>query len=167
MTADPSPLLDIGHIAKPHGLKGQVLVALTTSESSRLTPGSVLRADDRDLVVVAADPHHHRWIVTFRGVDTREAAEALAGQALSASAKAEADDGDPGVLWAHELIGAHVIDGDGRDRGAVVAIVANPASDLLELSSGALVPLRFVVGGIEGTDDGPVVRVDPPEGLFD
>ena len=46
-------------------------------------------------------------------------------------------------------------------------MVANPASDLLELDSGALVPLRFVVGGVETTPEGRVVRVDPPPGLFE
>ena len=47
----------------------------------------------------------------------------------------------------HELVGARVVDAGGVDRGLVVTVVANPASDLLELDSGALVPLRFVVGG--------------------
>ena len=41
-------------------------------------------------------------------------------------------------------------------------VEVNPASDLLVLDGGALVPLRFVVS----TDDG-VVTVDPPDGLFD
>ncbi len=40
----------------------------------------------------------------------REQAEALTGVALSAAPKADADDGDPGVLWVHELIGARVVD---------------------------------------------------------
>ena len=55
----------------------------------------------------------------------------------------------------------------GVDHGPVVAVQANPASDLLELDSGALVPLRFVVGGVEHDRDGRVVRVDPPDGLLD
>ena len=43
-----------------------------------------------------------------------------------------------------------------------VAVEANPASDLLVLDSGALVPLRFVVSAEPGH-----VTVDPPAGLFD
>jgi hypothetical protein len=39
----------------------------------------------------------------------------------------------------------------------------NPASDLLVLESGALVPLRFVVDVVAGVR----VLVDVPEGLFD
>ena len=72
-----------------------------------------------------------------------------------------------GALWVHELIGARVVDVSGAARGRVVAVVANPASDLLELDGGQLVPLRFVVGGVDRDGDGAVVRIDPPEGLFD
>ena len=57
----------------------------------------------------------------------------------------EADDDDDDALWVHELIGAEVVDADGVDRGRVEAVLDNPASDLLVLDSGALVPLPFVV----------------------
>jgi 16S rRNA processing protein RimM len=69
---------------------------------------------------------------------------------------------DPDALWVHELIGAEVVEVSGRARGICVAVVANPAADLLELDSGALVPVVFVTG----RDDGTIV-IDPPEGLFE
>jgi 16S rRNA processing protein RimM len=43
-----------------------------------------------------------------------------------------------------------------------VSVLANPAADLLELESGALVPSNFVVSNADG-----VIVVDAPEGLFD
>ena len=46
--------------------------------------------------------------------------------------------------------------------GVVEAVEANPASDLLVLDTGALVPLRFVIR----VDDGRI-EVDAPDGLFD
>ena len=46
--------------------------------------------------------------------------------------------------------------------GRCTAVVANPAHDLLELDSGALVPIVFVVSNEPGR-----VVIDPPEGLFD
>ena len=171
MAADPGPQLEIGRITRPHGLRGEVLVALVTTETSRLDVGSTLLTGTSELTVERASPHGRQWIVAFAGVSTREAAEALAGQVLTAEPKREADAGadgdDQDPLWVHELVGARVLDATGVERGHVVAVVANPASDLLELDSGALVPLRFVVGGVEMTSDGRVVRVDPPEGIFD
>ena len=66
------------------------------------------------------------------------------------------------ILWVHKLIGAQVVEIDGTDRGTVVSVIANPASDLLELEDGHLVPLTFV------TDfDSNIVHVDAPDGLFD
>lgn len=164
--ADERPMLEVGRITKPHGLRGEVLVSLSTTETSRVEGGSVLVAGSRRLVVVTSTRHHQRWIVAFAGVDSREAAEELQGTPLFAPAKAGADDGDVEALWVHELIGARVVELTGRRRGSVVAVLANPASDLLELDSGALVPLHFVVGGLESGPDGPVVRIDPPDGLF-
>jgi len=165
---DEQPLLEVGRITKPHGLRGELLVSLTTTEPSRLAPGSMLLAGSRTLVVERSQPHLQRWIVAFEGVLSREQADELAGQVLRAAPKGEADDGDQDVLWVHELIGCEVVDLDGVDYGRVTAVLANPASDVLELDSGGLVPLTFVVGGIEdGPHGGRVVRIDPPDGLFD
>ncbi|MDF2733149.1 MAG: rimM, partial [Desertimonas sp.] len=69
---------------------------------------------------------------------------------------------DPDEMWVHDLIGAEVVEVSGRSRGTCVAVVANPAADLLELASGALVPVVFVTE----QGDGRIV-IDPPLGLFD
>ena len=63
----------------------------------------------------------------------------------------------------HELIGATVIDQDGIARGAVIRLLENPASDLLELDSGTLVPVQFVMSHTPNDE----IHVDAPVGLFD
>ena len=73
---------------------------------------------------------------------------------------------DPEAVWIHEVIGARVRDVDGRDQGICVAVIANPADDLIELDDGALVPARFV-DRVEREGDDIVVIVDPPPGLFE
>ena len=157
MAPSGPPLLEIGRISRPHGLRGEVVVALTTDRLERLAPGSTLATDRGDLVVRAARPHQDRWIVAFDGHATREQADELRGLAL----RAEAVD-DPDEMWVHELIGSDVVTADGEPLGRCVGVVANPASDLLELESGALVPVVFVVGRAPGR-----LTVDPPDGLFD
>ncbi len=64
----------------------------------------------------------------------------------------------------HELVGASVRDASGALVGRVAAVEANPASDLLVLESGALIPLHFVTAhdAAAGTVD-----VEIPEGLLD
>jgi 16S rRNA processing protein RimM len=150
-------LLEVGRIEKSHGLRGQVVVRLLTNRVERLAPGTDLTAGDRVLTVVAASPHHDRWLVTFDGVGSRESADALRNVVLSAPPIE-----DPDELWVHDLIGAEVVD-HGVSRGRVVEVEANPASDLLVLDTGALVPVRFVVN----VEAGVRVEVDAPDGLFD
>jgi 16S rRNA processing protein RimM len=150
-------VLEVGRITKPHGLKGEVIVELITDRHERVAPGTVLHTADGALVVMASTPHQGRWIVRFEGVDGREGADALRGTVLSA----EPID-DPDALWVHELIGSTVVDPAGREHGVVVSVVANPASDLLELDDGALVPLRFVTEHVPGR-----ITVDAPAGLLD
>ena len=153
-------LLEVGRVDKPHGIRGDVVVKLTTTEIDRVAVGARLHAGDRVLLVVESRPHQHRFIVHFEGVATREGAEELAGTALCAEAPA---DTDPEDLWVHELIGSLVVESDGTARGTVESVQENPASDLLVLDSGALVPLRFLV---ERDGEGRLV-VEVPVGLFD
>lgn len=152
----PDQLLEVGRIYKAHGLRGEVVVGLITDRNERVAPGAVLFTDDATLVVQASRSHQESFLVQFVSVTDRNGAEVLHGKTLYA----EPID-DPDALWVHELIGKTVIDQDNVNRGEVVAVVANPASDLLELNSGALVPLTFVVG-----NDGDIIRVDVPNGLF-
>jgi ribosomal 30S subunit maturation factor RimM len=60
-----------------------------------------------------------------------------------------------------ELLGATVVSAAGDTLGRITAVEANPASDLLVLDTGVLVPTRFVVGGIVDA----TVTVELPEGL--
>jgi 16S rRNA processing protein RimM len=151
-------MLEVGRVKKAHGLRGEVIVSLITDRFERVAPGAVLVAGDRTLEVEASRPHQKHFIVSFVGVLSREDAEALQGATLYAEPL-----DDPDELWVHDLIGAPVQDVAGAAVGVVDAVQANPASDLLVLDSGALVPVLFVV---ERRGDGTVV-IDPPEGLFD
>lgn len=155
---DPA-LLEVGHVARAHGLQGEVVVELITNRTERLEPGSVLQTDAGPLEVATARAQAPgRWVVSFAGVRDRPAAEALRARVLRAAPLATED----GTLWVHQLVGAEVVELDGTPRGRVTDVQANPASDLLVLDNGALVPLRFVAQQRPGW-----VQIDPPAGLFE
>ncbi len=152
-------MLEVGRIVKAHGIRGEVIVDLISNRPDlRLAPESVLASDRGELEVLTATPHQGRWIVAFRGVEDRNAAETYRNVVLSA----EPIEGDDDTLWVHELIGAEVVDLAGRSYGPVAAVEANPASDLLVLSDDRLVPLVFVTVKLPGR-----VVIDPPAGLLD
>lgn len=157
-------LLEIGRIVRPHGLRGEVVVQLVTNRLERLAPGTELAVrrpgstgTGERLVVEAARPHGGRHLVRFVSVPDLDAAEGLRACVLLAEPLE-----DPSALFVHELIGAEVVDPSGRGLGRVQAVEANPASDLLVLEGGGLVPLVFVVDRRPGQ-----LVVDPPEGLLE
>lgn len=158
MSADERPTLEVGRIIKAQGLKGQVLVDLWTDRQERLAPGTTLFSERGPLNVVAANAHQSRFIVSFDVITSREEAERWRGVVLSAPRL-----DDESVIWIDQLYDAEVYDVNGVRRGVVVAVEANPASDLLVLDSGALVPLTFVTNVHANTR----VDVDVPEGLFE
>jgi 16S rRNA processing protein RimM len=155
--ARPAGLLEIGTIRRAHGVRGDVLVELGSDRPERVAAGARWYGRDRWLTVVAARRHQNRWLVTLEELADRSAAQ----QYTNTVVYAEPLD-DPDELWVHELIGAEVVEVSGRRRGRCVAVVANPAADLLELDSGALVPVVFITDRGERT-----IVIDPPLGLFD
>jgi 16S rRNA processing protein RimM len=151
-------LLEVGHIRRAHGLRGDVFVQLLSDSDARVAPGSVLFSDGEKLTVESSRvASNGRRIVKFDRIADRTAAETYANRAL----RGQPID-DPDALWAHDMIGRRVIEIDGTDHGRCVSLLANPAADLLELDNGALVPSNFVVAV-----DADTVTVDTPDGLFD
>lgn len=157
----PDGLLQVGRVGRPHGVRGDLFLDLTTDRTERAAVGSRLQIAGVWYTVERSARSNTRFRVHLSGVDTRERAQELTGTEILA----EPID-DPDALWVHRLIGASVVDAGGRTWGRCVAVVDNPAADLLELESGALVPVTFVTG-VEGTGAATVVSIDPPDGLFE
>ena len=159
--SQPDGLLEVGHIGRAHGVRGDVFFVLSTDRVERAAVGAKLWVRDRWLTVTQSSNSNGKFRVHLDGIDDRSAAEALAGTKVFAEPL-----DDPDALWVHDLIGATVVEQNGVDRGRCVSVIANPASDLLELDSGALVPVTFVTAvDVAGGD--PLVTIDPPDGLFD
>jgi 16S rRNA processing protein RimM len=137
-------------------------VQLWTDQTQRLDPDTELTSARGTLRVVSSKAFgpDDRYIVQFEGVFDRSAADSLRGVELEAEPLDDVAD----VLWVHELVGATVRDAAGVALGVIASVEANPASDLMVLESGGLIPVRFVTA-----HDAPahIVDVDIPEGLLD
>ncbi|MEY2400009.1 MAG: rRNA processing protein RimM [Ilumatobacteraceae bacterium] len=153
-------LREVGRVGRAHGVQGEVYLSLITDRVERVAVGARLLAGSQWLTVAESRPQQQRWLVRFEGIDDRSAAEKLTNATLQAEPLDDVDDDD--ALWVHELIGSRVVDQSGVERGTCIAVIDNPAHDILELDNGALIPVIFVVGC-----SGGVATIDPPEGLFD
>jgi len=159
MPGSDDSLLEVGRIVKAHGIRGELAVVFSSDRPERTVPGTVFHTDKGTLTLRACRPHQQGYVMSFEGVSDRNAAERLHGLTLRAS-RLEVDDD---VIWIDELFDAVVVTTDGVERGVVVEVMDNPASDLLVLNTGHLVPLTFVTEYEANTR----IVVDAPDGLFE
>ena len=159
MSEQPDGLLEVGRIGKPHGVRGDLFLSLTSDLVQRREVGAQLIIFDssgkRTLTITSSRPQQDRWVVHFEGIDDRNAAEKLTNKFLYAAPIYGAEG-----LWVHQLIGSEVEDTSGVSWGICTGVLNNPAHDLLELESGVLIPMPFVLSCDEG-----ITVIDPPAGL--
>jgi 16S rRNA processing protein RimM len=157
--------IEIGGVARAHGIRGEVVVITHDPESQTLSRVDTVWVGGTPHPVAGARYTHRGWLVKLGDVATRNDAEVLRGQPVEvARAALELEEGD--VLLA-DLVGCAVRLPDGRPWGTIAAVDAHPMQDLLVIHDGEverLVPLVDVF--VTDIDlDARVVTVDPPEGL--
>ena len=161
----------VGRIGRPHGLRGEVMVAVHTDfPEQRFALGSQLRSDTgRTLTVESVRPHKGALLVRFSEVADREAAAELRGHTLRIDAAELPELDDPDEFYDHQLEGLVAVGPGGAVIGTVREVIHAPASDLLVLDTGhgdVLVPfVRAIVPEVD-LATGRVV-LDPPAGLLD
>ena len=162
-------LLVVGRLGRPHGLKGELTVAVRTDDAQgRFVPGAWFLTDPDvgALVLAAARQHTDRWVLRFEDVTTREHAEDLRDVTLLVDAAADEPEEDAWLVG--DLVGLQARTPDGRVLGTVAALESGAAQDLLVVDTGServLVPFVTALVPVVDVAAGHVV-VDPPGGLF-
>jgi len=158
------PRIEIGRIARAHGIRGEVVIVTHDPESGLLGELETVWVAGVEKRVVLARDTHRGWLVQFEGVATRNDAELLRGQAVEVdrAALALADDD----ILLDDLIGCQVKLADGTPWGTIHAIESG-MQDLLVIHDGELERLLPLVDEfVKGIDlPAGVVTVDPPDGL--
>ena len=164
----------VGRIGRPHGIAGEVSVAvLTDSPELRFVEGTefVTEHEGRrgSLRLASVRPDRDRLLLTFDGVTDRDQARLLAGTLLLAQVDRDEPTDDPDEFHDHQLIGLTARDVDGTVLGDVTDVLHMPMQDLLVLDHGGrevLVPfVQAVVPHVDVASQ--TVIVDPPAGLLD
>ena len=166
--------LVVGRVGRPHGVKGELTVEVRTDDpDARFAPGSVLRTEPSSrgpLTVSSARPRSGGLVVSFDGVEGREAAEALRDTMLVVDSASLPPIEDDEEWYDHQLVGLAVVTVSGEAVGELTEVIHSAGSDLLAVRAADgrehLVP--FVREMVPTVDvPGGRVVVDPPEGLLD
>ena len=153
------------------------LVTITTIATSARTPAAAAKPSHtrrRDggatesLAVESVRFHRGRPIVALTGVETMDAAEALAGAELRVDPDA-LQPLPPGSFYHHDLIGCEVHASGGAKIGRVTGVEGAAAGSRLVVESPSGEILIPLVEGICVNVDVPrkQIVVEPPEGLLE
>lgn len=127
--ADPS-LIIIGKVLAPHGVRGEVRVAVLTDFPERFnTMKKVLLEDGRVLDVEFCRSHRQQFLIKFQGYDDRNNADGLRGKLL----QVKRDDVwqlPPGHYYVFDIIGLKVFDDAGVLLGVVKDVLATGSNDV-------------------------------------
>jgi 16S rRNA processing protein RimM len=171
--SDWDEMVLIGRVARPHGLKGQVVVNPETDFiEERFAPGSRMWTRHGDaleaLTVTSAKVQGRRPVVGFEGFERIEDVERLAGCELRIPESA-LQTLDEGHYYQHQLAGCEVETVAGERVGVVVKVEGGVgASRLVVENNGGEVLIPFVTAICTEVDvTARRIRIDPPEGLLE
>jgi 16S rRNA processing protein RimM len=163
-------LLLIGRIARPHGIRGQVVVNPETDfMEDRFRTGQVLKVGPserpHDYEIVEVRFHQGRPILRLAGIETMNDAELLAGADVWLP-ESMVEPLPDRTFYRHDLIGCAVQDRTGTVLGSVTGVEGTLDRSYLVVDRYIMIPL---VEGICVAVDIAArrVTVDPPEGLLD
>ncbi len=167
-----NPIL-MAKIGAAQGLRGEVRVSAFTDDPTALGDyGNLVATDGRVFEILEIREAKTVVIVRFRGVNDRNAAEALNGIELFIDRDNLPDDDlDEDEFFYTDLEGLNVVDAEGKSYGAVSAVYDFGAGDLLELKGAgrrpALIP--FSEASVLEIDlEGGKILIDPfAAGLVD
>jgi 16S rRNA processing protein RimM len=163
----------VGRIARPHGLRGEVVVTPETDfVEDRFRAGATLwtrsSRGDEVLTISTARVQNGRPVIGLEGFATIEEVERLAGLELRVpeeALKALAD----GTYYVHQLVGCVVETASGQRVGEVTHVEAGSGTSLLAIAGPrgeVLVPLATDIC-VEVDVVGRRIRIEPPEGLLE
>jgi 16S rRNA processing protein RimM len=123
----------VGRVGKPHGIGGAFVVEHPSDDPARFAVGAELVADDTPVRVEESKRSGGRLVVKLdrpveRGTELRVPSASLPPP-------------EPDSFYVFQLVGLEVVEEGGRVLGKVRDVANYEANDVLELDSGALLPL--------------------------
>jgi 16S rRNA processing protein RimM len=163
----------VGRIARPHGLRGHVVInPETTFVEERFVPGAVLWArsanGDESLTVRDVRVQNGRPVVGFEGFASVEAVERLSGVELRIPEEA-LQPLEEQQYYEHQLVGCQVRTIRDGEVGVVARVEGGSGGSrlVIEGSRGEIqIPLAVEIC-VDVDIARKTIRINPPEGLLE
>ena len=129
--------LNVGRIGKAHGILGEATIEVRTDEAEdRFALGAVLETESHgNLTVASARVHNGILLLSFEGVEDRNAIETLRNELLYADVDIDAPGVDEDDYHVLQLIGCKAFLVDGDEFGEVSEVLNLPGQDVLVIKS--------------------------------
>lgn len=169
-----SDRIALGKIKKAHGVRGEASVEAWSEyerfeEIANVTLVSPDESQTREATIQQVRANRGRALIKFAGIDTPEAMRTLQEWTIeipeSQARKLDADE-----YFLHDLLGIHLIDKDGVDRGEVFDVFEGGGGILLTVrrSDGKEYEVPFAASICTEIDvKAKRITVDLPEGIDD
>ena len=123
--------LVVGKLGKPHGVDGEIVMAVYTDFPERLQEGAVvfIGKQYKPLQITRRRLHASGLLLGFAGYQTRENVAELTNLLVQVrtSGLPELEQGE---FYQHQLIGLHVVDERGEMLGRITGIIETGANDV-------------------------------------
>jgi 16S rRNA processing protein RimM len=130
----PSSEVRIGRVGKPHGLDGSFVVEEASAEPARFAVDATVRIDGEPARIVASKRAGGRPVIRLDRPVPRGSWLSIPVDELPPP---EADS-----YYVFQLVGLEVVEEGGRALGRVTDVLPGVANDVLELDSGAALPMH-------------------------
>ncbi len=157
-------LVQVGYVAKAHGIRGELRVVCHNPDSTALLDGDVVYIGDERFDIGRARPVNGAILLTVVGVSDRNRADELRGKPVSVSRDQLAlDDGE---FLLVDLEGCEVVLDSGEPYGRVVSVETGPQDRLVIVDGDIERLLPLVPEFVVSVDlDASQIVVTPPDGL--
>ncbi len=160
--------IKVGKITTAVGIKGEVKVYPYTDDPERFEELESVYAGDDVMDIDMVRYQKNLVILKFKGVDDRNAAEALRDRYLTID-RSELRELDEDEYFIFDLIGLEAVDREGNHIGVVSDVIQNTAQDLYEIKkddgSKYLVPAVYEIVTDIDINSG-IMKIAPIDGLF-